>query len=285
MKVEEIMISNYKFSLNVSAILMLLASVMVCVLIVSFPRAGWAKKPMVVTIGNGQAKITYLDGTATATAEGQWQVRSLEVGSLLIKGDRVRTGSHSRLEIILPDGSFMRFAENTDFTVQNIDCNKKEKKRTVRFRLAMGRAWASVKKVFFGLKPKTEIVTSNAVCGVRGTVFRMNVNDDQSALVRTYEGEVNVSKGGERKPEIQRQTIGHPVKVPGPTPVPGPHAVSMEEWVFIVKSMQQIHISRDGIATKPEAFTAKEDQNDWVDWNKEREEVVKNIDASLDNEE
>ena len=140
--------------------------------------------------------MTCLVGAATVTSEGQWQVRSLAVGRVLLQGDQVKTASKSRLEIILPDGSFMRFAENTDFTVQNIDCNQKEKKRTVRFKLALGRTWASVKKLFFGLRPKTEIATTNAVCGVRGTVFRVNVNDDQSALVRTYEGE------GELKGEV-----------------------------------------------------------------------------------
>ena len=283
-KVEETMISKCRALLNVSGISILLVSVIVCVLMMSLPRAGWSKKPMVVKIKNGQAKVTYLNGTATVTSEGQWQVRSLEVGSALHQGDQVRTGAHTRLEILLPDGSFLRFAENTDFTVQTIDCSKKEKRRTVRFKLALGKTWASVKKLFFGLRPKTEVTTNNAVCGVRGTVFRMNVNDDQSALVRTYEGEVNVSKGEGRETEKQRLITGSPVKVPGPSPVPGPHKVSMEEWTYIVKSMQQIQISGDGIPAKPEAFTAEEDRSDWVDWNKEREEAVKDIETSLDEE-
>lgn len=284
MKVEETMICKRRVMSKVSGISMLLVSVALCVLMMLFPRAGWAKKPTMIAIGNGQAKVTCLVGTATVNSEGQWQVRSLAVGSILRQGDQVKTGLKSRLEIILPDGSFMRFAENTDFTVQNIDCSQKEKKRTVRFKLTLGRTWASVKKLFFGLRPKTEIATTNAVCGVRGTVFRVNVNDDQSALVRTYEGEVNVSKGVGQAPEKQRQTIGHAVKVPGPRPVPGPHRVSMEEWTYIVRSLQQIHISGDGVATKPEAFTPEEDRNDWVDWNKERDEAVKDIEASLDEE-
>lgn len=267
---------------NVSGISILLAIMAACVVIVSIPRQGWSKDPIVVKISNGQAKVTYLTGTATVRHEGEWQVRPLEVDSIVYKGDQVRTGASARLEILLPDGSFMRFAERTDITIQDIDCSKDEKKRNVRVNLGLGRAWASIKKIFFGLKPKTEIVTTNAVCGVRGTVFRMNVNDDQSALVRTYEGEVSVSKGEGKKPEEQRRITVTPVKIPGPVPVPGPHPVSMEEWTYIVKSMQQIRVSSDGMATKPEAFTAEEDRNDWVDWNREREEAVRDIEVFLD---
>ena len=62
-----------------------------------------------------------------------------------------------------------------------------------------------------------------------------------------------------------------PIRVLGPHPVAGPHAVSMEEWTYIVKSMQQIIIRPDGTPTKPMPFLAGEDLNDWVRWNQERD--------------
>jgi len=46
----------------------------------------------------------------------------------------------------------------------------------------------------------------------------------------------------------------------------------MEEWTYIVKSMQQIIILPDGTATKPMPFLAGEDLNDWVRWNQERDQ-------------
>jgi hypothetical protein len=38
------------------------------------------------------------------------------------------------------------------------------------------------------------VKTSNAVAGVRGMVYRVNVDEDISALVKAYEGEIFVAK-------------------------------------------------------------------------------------------
>jgi hypothetical protein len=48
----------------------------------------------------------------------------------------------------------------------------------------------------------------------------------------------------------------------------------MEEWTYIVRSLQQINIRPDGSATKPFRFDIAADLNDWVKWNQERNKLL-----------
>jgi hypothetical protein len=122
-----------------------------------------------------------------------------------------------------------------------------------------------------GIKRKFEVSSDNAVAGVRGTVYRMNVQEDKSALVRVYDGEVAVS-GGSKPPDAGEQTLGKkPTRIAGPKPIAGPQKITMEEWTVLLRSMQQISIRSDGVADKPREFTEQEDRDEWVDWNKQRD--------------
>jgi len=227
-----------------------------------------ARKPMAVKIGRGEARVTALEGTAQVAAEGgRW--RPLKTGSILRGGDQVQTGSKSRLEITLPDRSYLRFADRTNFKIVQIDVSEGASTRNARVNVALGKTWANVSKSF-GVKPNIEVACENAVTGVRGTIYRMNVNEDKSALVRVYDGEVRVWGG--MKPTDSSAVSGPPTSVSGPVSVPGPRSVSMEEWVEIIRAMQQISISAAGVPGKPQAFTEAEDRDDWVDWNKARDE-------------
>ncbi len=232
------------------------------------PDAESARKPVAVKMGRGEAVVTALQGTAKlASADGGW--RLLKTGNTLRGGDQVVTEANSRLEITLPDRSCLRFAENTSFKVVQIDVNEEANRRTVRVNVALGKTWTNVSKTF-RVKPSIEVSCENAVAGVRGTIYRMNVNDDRSVLVRVYEGEVAVWGGG-KATEQPTTKPGPPESVSGPISVPGPRKVTMEEWVKIVGAMQQIAISPTGVPGEPRSFTEEEDREDWVDWNKQRD--------------
>ena len=109
-----------------------------------------------------------------------------------------------------------------------------------------------------------------SVAGVRGTVYRMNVHQDNSAVVKVYWGEVVVSSLSEKGAAAPAP----PKMVSAPKKVSGPHPVSMAEWTYIVRSMQQIVINPDGSATKPFMFTIDADMNDWVRWNQSRDKGI-----------
>jgi hypothetical protein len=227
----------------------------------------YAKPPVIVKIAKGEARVTVLEGAALAVYPGQKDAIKLKVRDLLKPGCEVSTGDKSRMELLLPDNSVIRFADNTRFRIMQVgDAGK----RDVKIFMSVGKIWSNVRKALGG-KGGFEVSCENAVAGVRGTVYRMNVEDDRSALVKVYDGEVSVAAATGGKDIKKIPIVGPPQPIAGPTTIAGPKPVSLDEWVYIVKSMQQIRIKSDGKAEEPKEFTEAEDRDAWVDWNKARD--------------
>lgn len=227
-----------------------------------------AQESFVFPLEGERARVTFVQGEVRrqASDEGPWT--ALPLGAFVQAGERIMTMKGGRLELQFPDKSIIRFDEESDVRLAKAEYNPGQSKRDVRVSLLLGKTWANIRDVF-GSSKGVQVETENAIVGVRGTVFRMNVDIDRSSLIRVYRGSVAVSKPhripapGEPGSEIQR--------VPGPTRVPGPHRVTVEEWIRIVEAMQQITVSAEGIPTKPRTFTMEEDLNDWVQWNLQRD--------------
>jgi len=177
-------------------------------------------------------------------------------------------GKKSLLELTLPDYSIIRFAENTRFKLLQADVDNTGA-RNVKVAVSLGKVWSNVRKSLGG-NGGFEVSCVNAVAGVRGTIYRMDVEADKSALVKVYDGEVSVA-GVKPVSQMAPKVTGAPKPVAGPKIIAGPKPVSMKEWVYIVKSMQQIQIRTDGKAEEPKDFTEAEDRDAWVDWNKARD--------------
>lgn len=234
-----------------------------------------AKRIVPVDIGKGECRVSTLNGTARMALQGGSWV-AMKAGQRLKGGDQVETGPNTKMEVTLPDGSLLRFAENTRFRIVAIDMDEKAGTRNAKINVALGKTWANVNKGL-KIKPNIDVASDNAVAGVRGTVYRMNVDDDQSVLVRVYDGEVKVEGGSKGKQqETKAPLLGVPQKVSGPTQVEGPKKVTMEQWVYIIKSMQQIRVNSAGVPSKPESFTSKEDKDAWVEWNQGRDQDAEN---------
>ncbi len=227
-----------------------------------------AKRPVTVDLRGDEAMVSLLEGAAEVEKSGEAGWKALNEGDFLGKGDQVKTGPGARMEILLKDGTVLRFADKTHLKLAALQIVPDAGTRDVKVDVVLGRTWANVSKTL-GVKSGFEIACENAVAGARGTVYRMNVYEDRSALVRVYDGSVAVSKPVQ--PVGIPSPVGPPAKVEGPKPIPGPVKVTMEEWVYIVTSMQQIRIGADGLPEKPKSFTVEEDRNDWVDWNRERD--------------
>jgi FecR protein len=216
------------------------------------------------------AVVTKLNGSATVFTKGAKTGTPLRKNNKIMKGQEVKVGEKSRLELKYPDGTIMRFAERSVIKMDDISYDSKTKNKKVRVDLGGGKLWANVKKLATP-DSRVEVKTINAVAGVRGTVYRVNVDEDNSAMVKVYDGSVNVTGVSKEQPTAPGQVTA-PVPVPGPHEVPPPyHEVSMEEWTVIVKAMQQISISPQGGASKPQDFNPQQDMDDWVKWNQERD--------------
>jgi hypothetical protein len=227
-----------------------------------------AKRVMELKIGKEEARVTKLEGSARVLPNGTKYWRSLKERDVLRGGDEVRTGSRTRLELIMSDYATIRFASNSHFKVLQIEAADETRPRNVKLHMAVGRSWTNLSRAI-GKKGRFDLSCENAVAGVRGTIYRMNVETDKSALIRVYDGQVAVSGGG--REEERKPVFGPPHKIAGTKPVPGPRKVTPEEWTFIIKSMQQIRIGVDGKADTPRDFVEQEDRDDWVDWNKSQD--------------
>jgi hypothetical protein len=229
-----------------------------------------AKPADKLDVGAGSATVSYLKGSAEALGAGKTAWTILKVNDVLREGDKIRTKADAQMEVVLSDGSRLRFAGNSEFRVVRMQIGPSAP-RDVNINVVLGKIWARVTKKL-GIREKFSVSCGQAVAGVRGTVYRMNVDQDQSALVRVYDGTVEV-KGGGKTPE-QEVKPGAPTRVAGPKPIPGPHKVTMEEWTVIIKAMQQVRIGANGVPEKARDFTEAEDRDAWVDWNTARDKEI-----------
>lgn len=232
------------------------------------------KRPVSVEIKGEKAEATYLKGSVFQVRNDLPTGPSFSRGDFLDQGNRFLTDKKSRIELKLPDDSFLRFGERTTFELVSVEFDEKTKQHFINVSMILGKTWANVSKLI-GKRRRFEISTRTAVCGVRGTVYRINVKKDDTVIVKVYWGEVLVKSKARADVAQQAGKSMKPSKVLGPQPIAGPRPVSMEEWTYIVKSMQQITIRPDGTATKPFRFSAEADSNDWVRWNKERDEIIR----------
>ena len=198
-----------------------------------FPSAE-AKRATTLDIGKGAATVSFLKGSAEILEKGKGPWTSLKIDDALQEGDHVRTKEGAQMELLLGDHSRLRFAGNSEFRVVRMGAGGGSAPRDVNVHVTLGKAWANVAKAV-GTKGNFAVSCDTAVAGVRGTVFRVNVDQDRSALVRVYDGTVHVTGGGKvmDKPE----PIGPPTRISGPTPVGSPNNTPIVGFVIMLSSL------------------------------------------------
>ncbi len=182
-------------------------------------------------------------------------------------GDQIKTNQESRCETKLEGRGVVRIGENTIFAFSEELLNRK-----LNASLTSGRLWANIRHV--GRGSNFWIRTPDAVCSVRGTIYRIDA--DSSTRVKVYQGQVDVGPLSSAKKDTaaipQPQIYQPPIPIPGPTQVPGPSEVTLDHWVQIVAG-QQIEVRANGKYRKSNFDPKQDQQDDWVKWNQQRDQI------------
>jgi hypothetical protein len=233
------------------------------------PARGEEKK----TTPSSFAIVTYIKGDASYLPTGEIEWRPLYQGTRLGVGTQIKTMKDSRIELKLPDGSYIRFAEETRFEIQDLYYEREKVGIILKVRVFLGKVWANVRKLFTK-RSRFEVSSRTSVAGVRGTIYRMDVEKDETTVIKVYKGEIYVIPPPKEIPKPYYEIEG-PKEIARPyTVIPGPNEVTLQEWEYIVQSMQEIVIRPDGQVIKPAKFDPVKDLDDWVRWNKERDILV-----------
>lgn len=240
----------------------------------AIPAALVATLALLLSAGEGGAKgtsgprATFVKGDVEVGAKPEGKFTRLKRGREVPPGNYLRTGEGARAELKFSDGSVVRVGPSSLLHVKEAGFDGDSKEVRVETALLGGKAWANVSKLV-GSEARFQVKTQNAVAGVRGTVFRVNIDKDKATVVKVYNGAVAVSNS----PFFTNQSEPRPV---GPInkdrkQIDPPFAqVSKKEWEQIVQKMMVVRVGSDGAMSRAASFTPEEDKvedAEWVNWN------------------
>jgi hypothetical protein len=194
-----------------------------------------------------------------------------QVRTDVFTGDRVRTLLQSRAEMNLAQLDVIRLAPQTTIDVVKLYEETKEKKIQTEIKVKEGDIWGKVKSV--DANSTFEVSSDFAGAAITGTVFRVHHDSaKQETQLKVYTGEVKISNVPEKMGSLTPQTI-KPYQIQGPVQVPGPREITLEEWVYLVRSNQQITIGAKGQVKSMGSFkrSDRDENTDWVKWNLQRD--------------
>lgn len=176
--------------------------------------------------------------------------------------DQIRTEAESRCEITLEDCTIVRMDENTFQQFEKCMVSKTAKE--VSLFLSSGKVWLNARKIL-AKSDSFKVRTNKAVCAIRGTRFRVDTDDEQTRI-SVHKGVVATWSALFDKPKPKPDA-----SILKPEPIAGPHPVSMERWVEIVKAFQQITIDSNGKYEKKDFDVDSIMEDQWIKWNMARD--------------
>jgi hypothetical protein len=224
--------------------------------------------------------VTYVQGSVKKKPPTSDEWLRAQENTEVYGGEKVRTYDESRAEMELKQLDVVRLAPNTTIDIVKLYEETKQQRDETQIDVEEGDLWALVGQV--SADASFQINSPVTGSAITGTKFRIGVSPDSSTQLKVYSGEVKITNAPSATglipqplPKVaptQGQAPGSmkgPTSVQGPTSVEGPKSVTLEEWVYIVKNMQQIKVDSRGQVLSAGEFTAEdpEEQSEWVKWN------------------
>ncbi len=221
--------------------------------------------------GDKKGIVTYADGQVKRKPIDIENWENAPVNTEVLSGDKVRTYRESRAELDLAAMDIIRLAPGTVIDVVKLYQETKEKKVETEINLEAGEIWASVHEI--EVDTKFDISAPITAAAITGTNLRMKVDEDSTTQLKVYKGEVRITNAPQRSNLTPRSLV--PQEVEGPRQISGPREVTVEEWIYIVASMQQITIDKNGVVVSMGQFTSQDEDetNDWIIWNQRRDQT------------
>lgn len=215
------------------------------------------------------AKATFVKGKAEVGATADGPFKKLKRNKKVMAGSFLKTHENARVELRFKDGSILRVGPSSTLQLSGANLDSKSSEVQVNATLIGGKAWANVSKMV-GTESSFEVKTHNAVAGVRGTVFRVDLDQDQATVVKVYNGAVAVSNSPFFTDKAAGKKSLSPID-PGRKQIAAPfQQISKKEWEQVVKRMMIVKVGGDGTMSDAVAFNESQDKMqdpDWVSWN------------------
>lgn len=148
------------------------------------------------------------------------EIVDIHKGDLILPGQTVVTGKGEHIHLIYPDHKHTRIGPQSEMTLVYLmrlaDGNLK-----AHFSLKKGRITHNIQQKL--MENETfETRTAIAITGIRGTEFRLKVDNDESNIVETLKGKVSLLAAGKQlvlnKGMGSKVTKGQPPEPPRPLP-------------------------------------------------------------------
>ncbi|MBT3311158.1 MAG: FecR domain-containing protein [Desulfobacterales bacterium] len=216
--------------------------------------------------GQPVGELSFIIGDVFVSQGGNsWAEADFDIK--IYNGDKVKTGVDSKCEITLYAGTIVRMDENS---IQKFEKSKSDKsQKDSSLFLAIGKIWVKSRKLT-AKDESFQVRTDKAVCSIRGTTFQVNA-EKETTRVSVFTGKVATWSSLFDK---TKKKIKVNVKVTRPVPVLGPKPVSVEKWVEIVKSFQEITFDSNGHFIKIDLDAKKVERDPWISWNMKRDKIM-----------